>query len=110
MTQKKQHFYHSLISIESIEIELEKFSLTPGQKDELAELAEKTLHHAILDLVLSELSDEDKHLFLAHHAADNHKEVWNILTHKIDNIEEKIKTTAGQVSKKLHQDLTETVK
>lgn len=103
--KKQNHFYHSIVSMESLRVRLDLFEFSPEERERLMEVAERTLHHSILDLVLSELNEEDRKLFLAHHAAEDHDEVWRLLTGNIKNIEKKIKVTAESVSHKLHKDL-----
>jgi len=104
-TKKPNHFYHSIISMESLRVRLDLFEFTPQEREKLMEIAERTLHHSILDLVLSELSEKDRKLFLSHHASENHDEIWSLLTGNIKNIEKKIKVTAETVSQKLHRDI-----
>lgn len=84
---------------------LDLFEFSSEERDRLMEVAERTLHHSILDLVLSELNEKDRKLFLSHHASENHDEIWSLLTGNIKNIENKIKVAAESVSKKLHNDL-----
>ena len=103
--KKSNHFYHSVVSMESLRVRLELFEFKDDEKAKLMELAERTLHHSILDLVLSELSDADKKLFLEHHASERHEEIWNLLNSHVKNIKKKIQVTADSVAKKLHTDL-----
>lgn len=105
MGKKPNHFYHSIVSMESLRVRLDLFEFSTQEREKLMEVAERTLHHSILDLVLSELNEEDKKLFLAHHASENHDEVWRLLKGNVKNIEKKIKTVAESVSQKLHNDL-----
>lgn len=99
------HFYHSIVSMEALRVRLDLFELSPEEREKLMEVAERTLHHSILNLVLSELSEQDKKLFLSHHASENHDEIWSLLNSNVKNIEKKIKTVADTVSNKLHKDL-----
>lgn len=105
MGKKPNHFYHSIVSMESLRVSIELFEFEKDEKEKLMELAERTLHHSILDLVLSELSDPDKKLFLEHHASERHQEIWRLLNSKVNNIEKKIRFEADSVAKKLHADL-----
>lgn len=100
-----KNFYQHLVEIEEITIELDKLNLSEEQKAHLASLIDSTLHHIILDAILSELSEEDKRVFLKHvHDGDSDK-IWNFLNSKIDNIEDKIKKAADDLKKELHRDL-----
>lgn len=105
MKQTQKHFYHSVVSMDSLRVRLDLFDFSDLDKDQLMELAERTLHHAILDLVLSELSDKDKTLFLKNHAAEKHEEIWSLLNSNIKNIQKKIRVAADSIAQKLHNDL-----
>lgn len=103
----KKHFYSHLIEYESLTVELNKLNLSDEEHSHLLELAELSLHNAILDVILSELSEEDKRTFLSHLASDDHDRVWKLLNEKVDNIEEKIKNAAHSLKAELHKDIVE---
>lgn len=98
-------FYSHLIEIDSIILELDKMNLSEEEKLHLAKLVDSTLHHTILDALLSELSESDKRVFTQHLNSGNHDEIWKFLSDKIAGVEEKIKKTAEDLKKELHQDL-----
>lgn len=101
----KQYFYSHLIEIESIIIELDKFDLSMEQKVHLSNLIDSSLHHIVLDAVLSELTPTDKKVFLNHLKEDDHSKIWQFLDGKVDKIEDKIKKVAEDLKVELHQDL-----
>lgn len=107
---KKQHFYTPLVAYEEIEIKIGELDASDAEKLHLEELAEANLHHTILNSVLGELSEVDKHKFLEHVASGQHDELWDHLREKIDDIEEKIKKTAEGFTKELHKDIEEAKK
>lgn len=98
-------FYSHLIKIDSIILELDKMDLSEEEKLHLAKLVDSTLHHTILDALLSELSESDKRVFMQHLNFGNHDKIWKFLNDKIEGVEEKIKKTAEDLKKELHQDL-----
>jgi len=102
-----KHFYSHLIEIESIIIELDKLDLSQEQKIHLTGLIDSSLHHTILDAVLSELSDSDKKIFLNHLKENDHSKIWKFLNDKVDGVEEKIKKTAADLKTELHEELKE---
>ncbi|MBU1032161.1 hypothetical protein KKE03_04560 [Patescibacteria group bacterium] len=102
-----KHFYSSLIEIESIVVELDKMDLTKEQRIHLAALVDSSLHHTILDAVLSELTHQDKKVFLNHLKEDDHSKIWKFLNDHVDKIEEKIQKTAEDLKQELHKDLKE---
>jgi|SRR3989344_4949878 len=101
----KKYFFSHLIEIESITLELDKLDLTSGQKIHLANLIDSSLHHTILDAVLSELSKEDKKLFLKYIHENDHNKIWQFLNEKVENIEEKIKKAANGLVDEMHKDI-----
>lgn len=102
-----KQFYTHLIEIESIIIELDKLDLSQEQKIHLTGLIDSSLHHTVLDAVLSELSSQDKRVFLNYLKEDDHGKIWKFLNEKVDNIEDKIKKAAGDLKTQLHKDLKE---
>ncbi len=103
----KPFFYSHLIEIESIIIELDKLDLSSEQKTHLTSLIDSSLHHTILDAILSELSPQDKKVFLNRLKEDDHSKIWEFLNGKVDFVEEKIKKSADDLKKELHEDLKE---
>ena len=100
-----KHFYSHLIEIQTLIIELDSLDLNEKQRLHLAELVDSSLHHTILDAVLSQLEDEDKRLFLQHLSKDEHDKIWELLNNKVENIEEKIKASAEDLKNELHEDI-----
>lgn len=104
--QKKQ-FYSHIVETESVVIRLHEMDLKDEEKAHLVSLMESSLHHTILDAILSELSPSDKKLFLSALAQDNHEAIWTFLKEKIDGIEGKIQKVAEDLKKELHEDIDE---
>lgn len=100
-------FYSHLIEIESIIIQLDKLDLSNEQKLHLTNLIDSSLHHTILDAVLSQLSTQDKKIFLNYLKEGKHDKIWQFLNEKANGIEEKIKKTAEQLKLKLQKDIKE---
>lgn len=98
------YFYSHLISFEEIGSDLDSLDLTKEEKKHLLELAHSNLHHAIIDTILSELSENDKKTFLRHLAMDDRKKIWNHLNDKVSKIEEKITKTAEDLKAELKKD------
>ena len=105
-----KYFYSHLIKIESIIIELDKMDLTDEQKSHLASYVDSSLHHAILDAILSELTDQDKRIFMQHLNQRDHDKIWRFLNEKMDGVEDKIKKAAEDLKVELHKDLRDAKK
>jgi len=66
---------------------------------------DSSLHHVILDAILSELTAADKQIFLKELATDDHEAIWKFLRSKITGIEDKIQYAAEELKKELHEDI-----
>lgn len=100
-------FYSHLIEVESIILELDKLNLSDEQRHHLASLVDSSIHHTIMDAILSELSDHDKRVFLQHLKEDKHEKIWKFLNEKVTGVEEKIRKAADDLKDELHRDLKE---
>ena len=100
-------FYSHLIEIESVNVELYKLDLSKEQALHLAGLIDSSLHHTILDTILSKLSSSDKRVFLNHLKEDDHDKIWQFLNEKVDKIEVEIKKAAKDLKDQLQKDLME---
>lgn len=98
-------FYHHLIEIESLTLELDRLDLDEEQKIHLAVLVDSSLHHTILDAILSELTNADKRAFIQILNEDDHDKIWKFLNERVDNIEEKIKKVSEELKEELHKDI-----
>ncbi|OGE37201.1 hypothetical protein A3B45_05275 [Candidatus Daviesbacteria bacterium RIFCSPLOWO2_01_FULL_39_12] len=105
-----KYFYSHLIEIESLIIELDKLDLSLEEKSHLSSLVDSSLHHTILDVVLSQLSEKDKKVFLNHLQKNEHDKIWQFLSSKVDKIEEKIINAAEELKKQLHKDIKDAKK
>lgn len=101
----KQHFYSHIIETSSVTVALGEMDLTQAERKHLLDLVDHNLHHAILDSVLSELSDKDKQEFLELLAKDDNDKIWKLLNSRVDHIEDKIKQTADDLKKEIHKDI-----
>ena len=104
---KNKHFYSSIVDITSLTLELGNIDLTKEERLHLLSLAESNIHHAIIDAVLSELSEKDKQRFVEHLNSENHDEIWKFLNSRVENVEEKIKKAAEDIKRELHKDIKE---
>lgn len=93
--------------METIALRLQYLDMSDEERAHLLGLIDSSLHHAILDAVLSELSETDKKKFLEHVATEEHDKLWEFLNKKVDNIEDKIKDTAEKLTEELHKDIDE---
>lgn len=102
-----KQWYSHLIEIESIIFELDQMKLSNDEKLHLAKLADSSLHNAILDMVLSQLSEFDKRKFIDHVTENDHDKLWKFLNERVDDVEMKITKVANQLKDELKKDLKE---
>lgn len=105
------YFYSHLVEIESITLALSEMNLSDSQKKHLASLIDSTIHHEVLDIIFSKLSEQDKEM-LVNKIKENpeDKEIMEILNDKVGNIEEEIKEAVIKLKKELHEDIKEAKK
>lgn len=102
------HFYSHIIEIESIVMKLDEMELTNEQKIHLASLIDSTIHNHVLDLIFSQLSDEDKMVLVEKmKSGTKNKEIMDFLSQKVDNIEDQILKTVDSLKDELHEDIKE---
>ncbi len=102
-----KYFYSHLIEIESLTSELDQMDLSKDEKIYLAQLADANIHQAVLDAVLSELTPQEKIIFIEDLKNDDHDKLWKLLNQRVDKIEENIKAAAQHVKKGLGEDMKE---
>ncbi|MBI2018061.1 hypothetical protein HYS92_03340 [Candidatus Daviesbacteria bacterium] len=101
-----KYFYQKYIVIESLVGKLHEMNLSDEERLHLATLIDSTLHHAILDEILSNLATEDKRLFLKRLEDDPSSEkMMEFLKEKIEGIEEKIKKVSDDLIQEMHEDI-----
>lgn len=103
----KRFFYHDIVDLEWIGEELDMLPLSKEEKAELAAMAHLHLHEAILDAVLSELSERDKKVFLANMHYDTNEKTWKHLNENIGKVEDKIIKISEALKAELKKDLAD---
>lgn len=106
---KSKHFYSHIVDTTNLIVELGNMDMSHDERLHLIALLESNIHHAVLDIVLSNLSNDDKKTFLFHLHADDHDEIWKLLNSKIENVEERIRNVAEDLKKELYQDIKDIV-
>jgi len=104
---KRKHFYHHLLETSDISIEIAQLDLTPEERIHLISLVEANIHSSVVDVTLSNLSEEDKKIFLQNLAGEDHEKTWNHLKSKSEDIEEKLRKVISETQKELLKDIKE---
>lgn len=95
-------FYDHLVVREEIIAEIDKHQITIEEKDELVQLVDETLHHHVLDTILSALPKEKHENFLIKfHNTPFDQRLLDYLKNEIGDIEEQIKNVAKKVKTEL---------
>ena len=106
-----KYFYSKYIIVESLLEEMHSLELSTDERHILASLVDSQLHHVILDEILSNLTENDKKIFLNKINQDpQSEEIMDFLNEKIENIEGKISKVSDQLVKELHSDVKEAKK
>lgn len=106
----KKYFYTHLIEVDSVYTVLDLLDMKTHEREDLMIIIESTIHHVVMDTVMSNLSDEDKKVFLTHVAKDYHDGVWHLLSTKARNVEKKIIKAVDKVKKEFHTDIKKTLR
>ncbi len=103
----KKQFYSHLVETDSLVVELNRMNISESDKAQLISLIDSSIHHVIMDAILSELSPDDKKIFLTHVLSHEHDKIWELLDKKVDKIEDKITQAADSLKKELYKDIQE---
>ena len=106
----QKHFYTHIVEIDSVYTILDLLNMNKEERDELIIIIESTIHHVVVDTVLTDLPDEDKKTFLKHLAQDKHDDIWVLLNIRMKNPEKKIFKAVHKVKKEFHADMKKILK
>jgi len=81
--------------------------MTDEQRNRIALIIQSTMHHVVVDVLLEEMHDDYKHIFLGHIANDDHEKVWDLLNQEVEKPEEKIIEAIRQLKDELILDIQE---
>ncbi|MDO8488459.1 MAG: hypothetical protein Q7S31_04125 [bacterium] len=93
------HFFDHLTFIEEVVTEIDLHELTPEEREELVQLAQKTLRQHSLTVILDHLPKEKHGHFMSRYQSDPaNRELLNWLKQEItEDVEEMIKSQAAQI-------------
>lgn len=92
-------FYDHLIGLEEIDTELKGYHLQQEEYEELIRIADETIHHHVLNIILTHLPKEKHELFLeTFYATPHDKKLLEFLKKEANpEIEEKISSEAKRI-------------
>ncbi len=102
----KKHFYSHIIEIDSLFVEMDLLDMEKHEREELILIIESSVHHLVLDIVLSKLPEEDKRLFLSHLTQDRHDDIWELLHTKTKQIDKHIREGVDKLKQDMHKDIS----
>ena len=100
-----QHFYTHIIDLRDVHSELEILDLSDDEKNHLILVIESSIHHVIIDTLLTELPDAHKRMFLHHLAHNDHESIWDLLRKGLHKPEEKIKEAVQKLKTDFLEDI-----
>ena len=105
-----KYLFEEIIQIKTVHLKLNELNLADEEKEELLEIMKSTIHHKVIDLILSELTDEEKEIFLSQvipSPGEESSEAFpkdvslNVLRDRINNLEEKVKEKVKEAEEEL---------
>lgn len=101
-------FYAHIVEIESLIVALDELDLSAEQKSHLAELVDSTIHHTVLDIIFSKLSEEDKAAFAARLQTNpDDEELMKFVNDRVEGVEDEIAEAVKKLKEELHEDIKE---
>ena len=101
-----KYFYTKYLILEEFLEDFHKMDLSESERQYLSALVDSSLHHAILNEILSNLSEKNREIFLNLLKEDSSSEkLMEFLKDKVEGIEEKIKKVSGELIKEMHEDI-----
>ena len=101
----KKNFYSHLVNIEAVYFSLHALDMNEKEKQDLMAIVESSVHHLVIDTVLSELPEKDKEKFMTHLVANDDAAVWKLLRKNTKDIDKKIVKAVEELKKELRQDI-----
>jgi len=101
----QKHFFSHIVKVDALNVELDNHDFTADEKDDIKKIIDESIYHTVLEAILSELSEEDKKVFLEHLVSDDHGKIWEFVNKKVENIEEKIVKAANDIKDEIHIDI-----
>lgn len=100
-------FYDHLIVLEEVGVELDKHDLSSEEREEIEQIIEETVHHRVLDRILSHLPRHHHADFLDRfHRAPHDEELLKYLDEKIEeSVEKHIADEVGKLKRELLEDI-----
>lgn len=96
-------FYDHLISFAGVESTLKGYSLQKEEYDELVKIADETIHHRILNIILTKLPKEKHELFLeSFYASPANKKLLDFLKKEAGP---EVETEIGNEGKKVIKEI-----
>lgn len=107
---KNKTFYSHIIQINDITLDLAGIELTPEERLHLLALVEANVHSTIINTVLSQLSADDKKIFLKNLVEDDHNQIWTHLNQNTKDLEEKMLDSVNSLIKEMREDINKAKK
>lgn len=102
---KTKHFYTFLVETTDITIELGNINLKKEERVHLLSLVDANIHASVVKIILDNLDNENKKIFLKNLASNNHTRTWDHLKSNLENAEGKIRKSINETLKELKKDI-----
>jgi hypothetical protein len=99
-------FYDNLVNLHDLHVEFDRLDVPVEEREELVNLADSAMHHEIFDLIMFEVPDEHREIFLESFGNDPSDEsILVFLRIRVPGIEDKIRQRAEAVKRSFIEDL-----
>ncbi|MGE5041857.1 MAG: hypothetical protein ACM3IJ_03055 [Candidatus Levyibacteriota bacterium] len=88
-----------------VENELDSLGLSQKEKEDLMHHVNSSVHYTVLDVILTELPEEHKKVFVHNTRENDHKEIWEHVLQNTVGIEEKIKKKTKELLEEFAQEI-----
>ena len=107
MSMNKKHFYEPLIETSELSLSLGDLELSQEERIELIHIVRKNMHYIVIDIVLSELPENEKKVFLKNMHEEDNEVTWKHLKENIKDVEEKIREASRKALREHIRDIRE---
>ena len=101
------YFYAHIVDTDNVRNELELLDMTDDEKNHLLMTVESSMHHVVINTLLTDLPEEHKQAFMTHLAQDDHANIWEVLKKAFEKPEEKIRDAAAKLKQEFINDIRE---
>jgi hypothetical protein len=99
-------FYDHLVNIHELHVEFDRLDLPVKERNEMVGLADSAVHHEVFDLLMVEIPQEHRTIFLESFSNDPGDDtILVFLKRRVPDIEDKIRARAEEVKRSFIEEI-----